>query len=433
MKSQAIGKPCGKIMLPAIIVMNMNYLPKDSIQGFKVGATSLSLKIAQYFNEIELLLGFLLYKRDESLVQPELFQETIFGFECVILAFNFKMEAVELKDAIKKAIFLMKRNKHQSVIAYYQTDTLLSYHPAEIPCCVTHHGPFVDDFQKHYSATEAYIAFESKEKAEHLRIQQEKGIKTLINKRFYVLQHSKLQGNYLLRKGVEAKRIKSIIPPLFSTAEFHQIKPMSLLNKKILDFITIRDKEIILFTAVARLDHFKNIEMFIKAALEVLARKIPAKILVFGDDEQNVRRKLLETLVPSKYQSYFLFSHKLPQDQLFTIYKELHGKSIFVFSSRYETLGITPLEAALSGVYTIVPNLPYVEASEYFPSVSKFDYQMKSLADRIVTLYLSDDWWKSNYQKPFFSKQFSKNLFKNRMTEVWTEISTECMSEDKFN
>jgi len=54
---------------------------------------------------------------------------------------------------------------------YYQTDTLLGYHPDNLPLCVTHHGPFYEDFAHHFLEESASTAFGSQQKAQHLHVQ----------------------------------------------------------------------------------------------------------------------------------------------------------------------------------------------------------------------------------------------------------------------
>lgn len=58
---------------------------------------------------------------------------------------------------------------------------------------------------------EAYQAYGSKDKCEHLLREQENGICILKSKNnVYVLQHSRLQRKYLIDKGVKEEIIKEV-------------------------------------------------------------------------------------------------------------------------------------------------------------------------------------------------------------------------------
>ncbi len=150
------------------IVINEKYLSNHHIDGFKVGATSFTLKMTDYFIKHQIFAGFILYKRDESLLVPKIEKTENNGIKYIKIRFNFSMRSEDIKEALDTALSFLsiKNNKKFNVFAYYQTDTLLSYHPSHIPCGVTHHGPFVDDFQRNYSQEEAFQAFENKNKTD---------------------------------------------------------------------------------------------------------------------------------------------------------------------------------------------------------------------------------------------------------------------------
>ncbi|WP_387689716.1 MULTISPECIES: glycosyltransferase [Photorhabdus] len=105
----------------------------------------------------------------------------------------------------------------------------------------------------------------------------------------------------------------------------------------------------------------------------------------------------------------------------------MKNKSIFVCTSRYETLGITPLEAALNGVCTIVPNLNLIEAASYFPSEYKFTYNIDSLNEKIISIY-EKDLFTSNQQLQYISSLISKACFEDSMGKAWEEVSISYMA-----
>ncbi|MBC8951953.1 glycosyltransferase [Xenorhabdus sp. PB62.4] len=408
------------------IVINEKYISNHSTDGFKVGATSFTLKMADYFIKQQVFAGFILYKRDESLLVPKIEQLETNEIKYIKIFFNFSMNSEDIKEALDKALSILStNNNHNSnIFAYYQTDTLLSYHPSNFPCGVTHHGPFVEDFQRNYSQEEAYQAFENKDKAVHLYKQQSIGINTLIDKEYFVIQHSKLQGNYLISKGVHREKIKQVNPPMFS-CENHEC---GSLDPDISHFLKTNKDEVLLFTAVARLDYFKNIELLISASINLLEKGIPTKTLILGDEENyDARRDIFYSMIPQEHRKYFLISHKIPHTKLFSIFNVIKKKAIFVCTSRYETLGITPLEAALNGIYTIVPDLSSVETSTYFSSEDKFKYDIISLTKKIISTY-DQKLFISDIQQQNLRSLLSKDIFEESVNRIYNEISTSCIS-----
>ena len=87
---------------------------------------------------------------------------------------------------------------------------------------------------------------------------------------------------------------------------------------------------------------------------------------------QDDRRIALLHGVPAEFQHRF---------QIMAFFKAARGKGIFVCPSRFETLGITPLEAALSGVTTLISDAREVEASQYYPARNRFRANIVDIAD----------------------------------------------------
>lgn len=60
-------------------------------------------------------------------------------------------------------------------------------------------------------------------------------------------------------------------------------------------------------------------------------------------------------------------------------------------SSRYETIAITPLEAAMNDVTTVLQNSSeYFEAARYFPDTSKFVYTPEEIANGLQEFFEQD-------------------------------------------
>jgi len=70
--------------------------------------------------------------------------------------------------------------------------------------------------------------------------------------------------------------------------------------------------------------------------------------------------------------------------ELHTFFRKIKDQGIFICTSRYETLGITPLEAILAGVPTLVPDSSRVEASCYLHDHCKYKSDPDSLLNKIV-------------------------------------------------
>ncbi|MEF3113668.1 hypothetical protein [Streptomyces chrestomyceticus] len=178
------------------------------------------------------------------------------------------MDAAAVSRAVAEAAALLcsEHGFSGQAMLYYQTDALLGFHPQELACCVTHHGPFVHDFVGMFSARETARAFGDAAKALHLFKHQELGVNRVrSNGRMFVLQHSQLQREYLVSRGVDERRIHAVRPPIApSTA------PEPLRDDRLGSFV--EEAELLVFTAVARLDYFKNVELLVSGCVQARKR-----------------------------------------------------------------------------------------------------------------------------------------------------------------
>lgn len=379
----------------------------------------------EVLQEAGLFAGMILYKRDESINHPRLVMQTKSSVPCVTLAFNFLMDWIKIRDAISKSTEILTvatygtKNK---AILYHQTDILLAYNPEWLPSCVTHHGPFYDDFASHFSDAEAAVAFGSCEKAEHLKTHQRIGLNHLRSaKNMFVLQHSSLQRNYLLKHHVETARIQKLSPPI--NIESLPRLPLASTHSDIVKFMHAKST-LLLFTAVARLDFFKNVELLVDASVMLLGQGHAVRVLVAGDDEnENCRREELLARVPNQQQSEFMIIPKLSKDNLYALFDEVNDRGIFVCTSRYETLGITPLEAGLSGVPTVIVNSPYVEASAYYPKEYQFEGSIAGLADLVQEFQEKGMHGRGNYLRGRIGEHISHDKFRKSMLDAWRVFS----------
>lgn len=203
-----------------MLVVNERYFPENELEPAHVGATSFSRSALHCLRNAGLSAGVILCKRDEELTEP------------------------------------------QVALAHRSTDALLGFHPQELACCVTHHGPFVHDSVGMFSA-------------------------------------------------------------------------------------------------------FKNVELLISGCVQARKRGVPLRILVAGDSpDDGVAQKALRARVPREHRAEFLAVGKLSKAHLYALFSLARPNGI-VCSSRYETLGITPLEAALSGVCTLMPDTAEISEENF--------------------------------------------------------------------
>lgn len=101
MKMKSLSSSNKKMIIA--IVINEKYISNHSTDGFKVGATSFTLKIADYFIKQQVFAGFILYKRDESLLAPKIEQIEIKEIKYIKIFFNFSMNSKDIKEALDKA------------------------------------------------------------------------------------------------------------------------------------------------------------------------------------------------------------------------------------------------------------------------------------------------------------------------------------------
>ncbi|KAJ8070613.1 hypothetical protein OCU04_000986 [Sclerotinia nivalis] len=410
-------------MLPAILVLNYRYYPSSTNSAAKVGATAFALQVVRVLEDAGLFGGVILYDRQDHLVAPVVQLMTKDSTPCVKLSFNFSMNTVQVRYALYASTALLVATFSESLppMLYYQTDTLLRYHPKRLPYCVTHHGPFYGDFTRHFTRDLAAIAYGSENKASHLEATQEEGLRHLkASDRAYVLQHSNKQGEYLMERGIDAMRIRALNPPIHSMKIYSHHKAGNV--EELTSFSS--SKRTLIFTAVARLDYFKNVELLIDSAVSLLDRgKFVRLLVVGGEGTSDIASPRLLARVPQKHNAHVKITSKIPKDDMYALFEYVQTHGIFVCTSRYETLGITPLEAALSGVTTLMPDCDLVEASRYFPSSYRFDPTVFGLS-QVLEDFLRQGLGDSGLELQRFINSFiSEERFVYDLLTAWSEFS----------
>ncbi|KAK2855541.1 hypothetical protein FQN49_005094 [Arthroderma sp. PD_2] len=417
-----------KPLLPAIVVLNRRYLITGNGSAAKVGAAAFAASVVQAFVERGIFLGMILYHRDEDIADPYISSEAFSSISTVTLSFNFNMDPSQVANALLSCIRILNATNPMegTPMLYYQTDTLLEYHPRHIPLCVTHHGPFFGSFATIFSKEAAAMAFGSMEKAEHLERQQSKGIEIIKGREnAFVLQHSQLQGNFLASRGVTA--LRELCPPIELLTETEETKDD--LAQNITDWFDFDG--VVMFTAVARLDYFKNIDLLVDAAVTLCAQGIPLRVFVAGGEQADSKEhRALMDKVPAQYQHQFLLVSKVTRSALYSLFAVARQNGIFVCPSRYETLGITPLEAALNGVTTVISDSRVVEASRFYPEEFRFNAVPEDLAKLILklsgprgTLGRSGDMIRLHVGKSIQGSRFRSDLL-----DAWSDFSVQYMN-----
>lgn len=410
-------------LAPGIVVLNRKYFPRDALTAAQVGASAFTFSVLRILLESNVLTGVVLYSRDESLTEAHCEVEPHWnGVPVVTVMFNFRMRQSTVALALSRAFrrTLSHKRRHLSPIVYYQTDTLLQFHPEGYQFCVTHHGPFVSHFTQEFSPELAKLAFGGDSgKVDILDQQQRSGVDRLLDDGLgTVLAHSGLQQRVLQEEGLPASRFKSLRPPI----GVPPVEDPSLLDQEMRDFIAGAD--ILLFTAVARLDYFKNVDLLVQTGIELLNRGAPARVLVVGDPEgdETRRQALLET-VPQQHRQHFLILPRLPKDQLYALFAATRENGIFLCPSRYETLGITPLEAAASGVTTLMTETSNVEALAYLPQVCHVPAVPSKIASRVERVYLEgiENW--AEMIRDHVRPRTSLDGFGADLLQAWADMS----------
>jgi hypothetical protein len=114
--------------------------------------------------------------------------------------------------------------------------------------------------------------------------------------------------------------------------------------------------------------------------------------LFVGAEDEDLARARLVALASSTLKPLIFVSRRLPHSELMRTFSEGGSRMVFVCSSVYETMCITALEAALSGLTTLVPNNEArIGVLDYIPASSRFIGTEEGLFQRLLTLsQLSD-------------------------------------------
>ena len=367
-------------MLPTIIVLNRNFAPATAAGPFKYGVVSYALNAAKALKREGLLAGFVLYKRDERLHTPQVQPTHLLGYPAIELGFHFGMSNGAVRTALKTSFSALGGG-----LIYYQTNVLLPFHPQEKPFVVTHHAPFADHVVEVMGTSLAQEAFGAgRDKLEHLQRSQRRGLDYMARHGGTAIEISSIQANYLQQHGIRHTRIGKIYPPL----ELNSTRTAdSKTSARLRHFISEAGRQFILCTACARLDAFKNVELLVQTAVCLIESGLALRVLVIGGTPKDKHRRRLRSLAGEHLKDRFCFAPKIPRGDLASLLDILVGRGVFVCPSRYETCGLTPLEAAARGLCTLVADAPdRVEAARLVPPNHRFAPTVEALGAAVRRL-----------------------------------------------
>lgn len=381
-----------------VFVVNDHFMPTDRHQPYIYGVVQHVVHSADLLTAIGVETRILLYNRDESINRPTILRTTIWNtFAAVRLNFNFRMPKELLVGAFAEALESLDdppvKNTKSRPLIYFQTSALLPYLPSGYGAVITHHSPFVDDVSAVLGSEGARRAFDwDHAKAHHLTITQREGIRALRERKSIVCaETSQLQLDYLRQRQIPDDRICALSPPLEDLPKAGDALPLEA-EQALLKSLARRGEGPIAFTAVSRLDYFKNIELFVQSCCLSLQQGTISGALIVGGSPGDPERSHLRAMVPEHLQPHVIFVPKIPRRALIgNLFPRMAGRGVFVCSSRYDLTPFTPLEAARLDVCTLVPASRHVGASAFLPPKFQFFPSQIGLSDVLKRLARADD------------------------------------------
>ena len=329
----------------------------------------------------------LMYRRVPGLLRPELAFSRALAGPAAEVRLDFAASAEVVQSAVASCVARLARGA-ASVVLYHQTGVSLPFTPPGLPCLVTHHAPFVHDVVARLGRSLAKEAFEDRDgKLEALELLQRRGLKWLeSNRRAIAIELSEFQRRRVLATGLPAWQAVHLGPPL-------ELAPTRLVTLSASNsaWLERADDRLLVFAAAARPDGFKNLEA-VAEAVQMLheAGSRPAVYIAVGSESDHAARDRLRNRLPSTMGPWTWIEERLPPGRLRALFHAAAGRAVFAFPSRYETLGLTPLQAMRAGVVVAMPNdADAIGAVEYTPA--EFRYSRRDgLAQKIRELRAMD-------------------------------------------
>jgi glycosyltransferase involved in cell wall biosynthesis len=356
------------------LTLNKRFVLNQIIESHPFGVIGFVVSIVAFLASEKLLGGIILYNRDEALTMPILETASFLDIPSIELRFNFRIRASELRNALRSAVLTLDRDfdivhtkSRCTRVIYHQSNTLVPFTPEDMPFLVTHHGPFAQEICRIFGKAFAIDAFQGGiNKVDHLIRMQRLGIAKLRRSAHgAALEMSQVQEHLLLQYGVPSDRVYRIPPPICrlksSYTQTFPIPDHSL-------------QKVELITAVARIDHFKNLRLLIEAANHLAYSGVVCQLSIFaGSEKEEPERQRLYELLCKEMRTATRIAPRLAHSALLSYFNEHRAQGIFVCTSLYETFGLTVMEAILAGLVTLVPDEPSrIGVLEYMSPSSRY-------------------------------------------------------------
>lgn len=366
-----------------VLILNHRFVPQGPHVPFLYGVVQHALQAADVLALNGGRVAFVLYRRLDTLRAPRLRRLRVLGrHPAVRVDFHYGMAEADVTAAFRAAIRqACGADSDPAPVAYYQTSAVLPYAPPEFDTVVTHHSPFVGHVAEAIGWPAARQAFDwDHAKARHLLDIQRRGL-DVVRRREGLLcaEISPLQVRRLCAEGVPTGRVTALAQPLDGAPGRAQV-PAALAGLR-------GAPGLVAVTAVSRLDHFKNVELFVEGCRIAIEHGDLARAVVIGGFPHDPERERLRALVPERLREAFVFTPRTSREALVgRVFPSLAGKGVFVCSSRFDLVPYTALEAARSGLCTVAPALASVGVRELLPEEYRFQATPTGLADCLKRL-----------------------------------------------
>jgi glycosyltransferase involved in cell wall biosynthesis len=272
------------------------------------------------------------------------------------------------------------------LIIYHQTPALLHLQPETLPFIVTHHGPLASEIVRIFGREFAKNAFRGGgSKLEHLLQFQNSGLATLArSKAGLAFEMSSVQREALLRNGIDERRIVISDSPLFHDEPLQELP--NIITRRSRDYLKV-------ISAVARIDEFKNLKELVDAVNQLVNTGYRINLEIYGGDvSEDNDRQMLRGLMSEALRKSSHVRPRLPRERLMQMLRTNRGNAVFVCTSCYETFGITPFEAALSGIVTLVPDNPRrVGVASHIATEYRYSPGLEGLLNKLKELISIDN------------------------------------------
>ncbi len=369
-------------------ILNSRYAPETHWSSYTAGAGRFSSAVASLLSSRDLFAGFVLYRRNENLSAPTIKSTSFLGFKAVEVSFNFRMRHELVRSVLQSALDLLAPDtsryaQQYTPISYHQSNTLLPFVTANCPFLVTHHGPFASEVCNRFGSRLAIQAFQgSAAKVRHLIRAQAQGLRTLASTRPAVsIELSDVQAAVLRRNGISRSTVLRAGPPVqewLARERCHH----GLVH---LPHLTSAHRSLHVISATARVDEFKNLSELVSAANTLVGEGTDLTLSLFiGEERDSLGRSRIQRQMADKLRARSILRPRLPHCCLQRLFLTVCHRTVFVLSSIYETLAITPIEAVLAGLPVLVPDRPEtVGITEYIPSQWRYVPSAEGLAHKL--------------------------------------------------